>query len=267
MISDIISKLSFDNYIVVDCLVQHSNKINIIALSEESFVKVYYEIIDVCTLGMYSKHFSSNCVVLTVNLNVDNNLSLDIDHDLSTLELKIYCTHQSKETIRKSLEQLVIPKNSGLDSVYLDLQKCYYDCTQMYCAPETVRCLKSKLIKNVFYVWDLYSVIQLIKLGFDFTVEFWELNKQLLTEVGRTNFIWFMYNNRDTLCTNFKDSLQTPFKVSLSNIKSVREPIKSPNIICTEDLQMFFKTDSLQKNLTEFALRHLLTNISEINQT
>jgi hypothetical protein len=162
-----ISSLSFDEYVLVDCikfkqkidimLYSHSYNVTFIALTKKGFYNIFEEIKETkpkhyCTLELYN-----------------NQILFRLD------EFDITIKYSDESSIENLLK---LPS--------LDFYKCCYDGVKIYYAPEAIRCHKTKKVQYTGKINLIPNVIQNMFNcnGIVFKDAFWKANKDYILNNG-----------------------------------------------------------------------------------
>jgi hypothetical protein len=137
---NLISSLSFNEYVLIDCLKfndfkvigfrSYSDSLDFVALTKQGFLNIFNELI---TLTNFEMKLFDNLIMFYKESLV---LSIKYVRLLNKPIANIENNYLSKD-LAKCL----------VDLPGLDFYKCYYDGVKMYCSPESIQCHKTGLVQ------------------------------------------------------------------------------------------------------------------------
>jgi hypothetical protein len=195
---EIISSLSFNEYVLIDCLKfnrnnsdgLHLHTSDFIAYSKQGFLNIFDELVTILKKNYRVKLFDNQIIFLYKRL---------------VFIIKY------------------VPDKLCLDNLMskpgLDFYKCYYDGVKMYCTPESIRCCKTGEVQyigkiNIILptVFGMYSYNYL-----KFKDEFWtDTNKEYITEHVNTLGVKKIKFKLGMIKSNYLDIVHTRFPTKSS---------------------------------------------------
>jgi hypothetical protein len=161
-----LSCLSFDEYVLIDCLkfkhqedafYAHSFNVTFVALSKQGFFNVFNEIKD---------------------LKIGRDKLLKLYDNQVLFIFSLHCVTIKYVTDEQHFKSLI-------NSPCLDFYKCYYDGVKMYCTPETIQCYKTGEVQFTGKISLIPSVVTNIfnyNNHVKFKDQFWEANKDYISK-------------------------------------------------------------------------------------
>jgi hypothetical protein len=177
-ITQVLSSLSFDEYVLIDCL-KYNQKFNLVRyITAKSYSTRLHEI---CFVALTKQGFINvlNEIMNNITMSERNYCLCLFDNQIQIHEGKFVFI--IKYTIKDIKELVNLPG--------LDFFKCYYDGNKMYCTSEAIQCHKTDKVQ---YTGKINLDPSVVRKMFEcktlrFKKELWETNKEY-TVLSKNSF-------------------------------------------------------------------------------